>query len=52
MTAVKKYFIPEFLNRVDEIIVFNSLSKEDLYQIIDLQLMDLRENLKKKNNYL
>ena len=52
MTAVKKFFIPEFLNRVDEIIVFNGLSKEDLYQIIDLQLEDLRENLEKKNNTL
>jgi len=52
MTAVKKYFIPEFLNRIDEIIVFNSLAKENLYQIIDLQLTDLRDNLSKKNNIL
>ena len=52
MTAVKKFFIPEFLNRVDEIIIFNSLSREDLYQIIDLQLADLRDNLKKKYNTL
>jgi len=52
MTAVKKFFIPEFLNRIDEIIVFNSLSKENLYDIIDLQLADLRLNLKKQNNTL
>ena len=52
MTAVKKFFISEFLNRVDEIIVFNMLSKEDLYHIIDLQLADLRDNLEKKNNTL
>ena len=52
MADVKKFFIPEFLNRVDEIIVFNSLSKENLYDIIDLQLEDLRENLLKKNNTL
>ena len=52
MTAVKKYFIPEFLNRIDDVIIFNSLSKDDLYSIIDLQLTDLRSNLKKKNNTL
>ena len=52
LTAVKKYFIPEFLNRIDEIIIFNSLSKDDLYEIIDLQLNDLRLNLEKKNNVL
>ena len=52
MAEVNKYFIPEFLNRIDEIIVFNSLRKEDLYAIIDLQLRDLRENLEKKNNIL
>ena len=52
MTAVKKYFIPEFLNRIDELIIFNPLTKDDLYKIIDLQLLDLRENLLKKNNKL
>ena len=52
MTAVKKFFIPEFLNRVDEIIVFNSLSRDNLFHIIDLQLEDLRENLAKTNNTL
>ena len=52
MTSVKKYFAPEFINRIDEIIVFNSLIKEDLYKIIDLQLEDLRQNLDKKNNTL
>ncbi len=52
MTAVKKYFIPEFLNRIDEIIVFNALSRDNLYDIIDLQLEDLRENLAKTNNTL
>ena len=52
MTAVKKYYIPEFLNRIDEVIVFNSLKIEDLQAIIDIQLADLRENLEKKNNTL
>ncbi|SVB93146.1 uncharacterized protein METZ01_LOCUS246000, partial [marine metagenome] len=52
MAQVKKYFIPEFLNRIDEVIIFNSLTKDDLNQIMDIQLTDLRENLLKKNNIL
>ena len=48
-TEIKKYFKSEFLNRIDDIIIFNSLSQDDLYKIIDLQLNDLRVNLKKKN---
>ena len=47
---VNKYFRPEFLNRIDDIIVFNSLEKDDLYEIIDLQLNDLKSNLAHKNN--
>ncbi|MBI65700.1 MAG: Clp protease ClpC [Candidatus Marinimicrobia bacterium] len=49
MENVKQYFKPEFLNRIDEIIVFNPLSKENLYKIIDLELYDLRVNLKNRN---
>ena len=45
-----KYFRPEFLNRIDDIIVFNSLRKADLHQIIDIQLQDIKENLSHKNN--
>ena len=41
--AVKKAFPPEFINRVDEQVYFNSLSREDLEQIIDIELKDLRE---------
>ena len=47
---VERYFRPEFLNRIDDIIIFNSLEKEDLYKIIDLQLDDLKSNLAHKNN--
>ena len=46
---VKKYFKPELLNRLDETIIFNSLNKDNLFDIIDLQLNDLRNNLKSKN---
>ena len=49
---IKKYFLPEFLNRIDEIVLFNSLTKEDLFKIIDLQLLDLKKNLLEKNNTL
>ena len=49
MADVKRYFKPEFLNRIDEIIFFNSLTKDDLYKIIDLELNDLRVNLKERN---
>ena len=38
--SLKDYFRPEFLNRVDEIIVFNSLTREELIQIVDLMLGD------------
>ena len=49
MNDVKRFFKPEFLNRIDEIIFFNSLTKNDLYNIIDLELRDLRANLKERN---
>ena len=41
--AVKKAFPPEFINRVDEQVFFNQLSKEDIEQIIDIELKGLRE---------
>ena len=47
---INRYFRPEFLNRIDDIIIFNALEKEDLHKIIDLQLNDLKTNLLKKNN--
>ena len=40
--AVKKLFPPEFINRVDEKVYFNSLTREDLHKIIDLELKDLK----------
>jgi ATP-dependent Clp protease ATP-binding subunit ClpB len=45
MTALHGHFKPEFLNRVDDIIVFTPLSKEQLVKIIDLRLEDLRRLL-------
>ena len=48
-TALKQIFRPEFLNRVDEIISFDSLTKEQLLQIVDLLLAHTQEALDNKN---
>ncbi len=45
MTEVKKTFRPEFLNRLDEAIVFHELTEEQLRQIVDLMVKDLQERL-------
>ena len=45
MTALRNHFRPEFLNRVDEIIIFHSLSREDLRAIVDIQVAQVRERL-------
>jgi ATP-dependent Clp protease ATP-binding subunit ClpC len=47
LKSLKKHFSPEFLNRVDEIVVFNHLEKEHIKKIIGLQLTNTREHLKK-----
>jgi ATP-dependent Clp protease ATP-binding subunit ClpC len=39
--ALKRAFAPEFLNRIDDVIVFNSLQKEDIFKIIDIELKEL-----------
>jgi ATP-dependent Clp protease ATP-binding subunit ClpC len=46
---MEKYFRPEFLNRVDEIIVFRSLTKEDLKQIVNIELGKVSKRLTEKN---
>jgi len=45
MNAMRQHFRPEFLNRVDEIITFHSLSRSDLAQIVDIQLIHLQKLL-------
>jgi ATP-dependent Clp protease ATP-binding subunit ClpC len=39
--ALKKAFAPEFLNRIDDVVIFNSLTKDDIHQIIDIELSQL-----------
>jgi ATP-dependent Clp protease ATP-binding subunit ClpB len=46
---LKSYFRPEFLNRIDETIVFHPLSKEQLTRIVDVQLEHLRKRLASRN---
>ena len=45
--ALKKAFAPEFLNRVDDVIMFNSLSKEHINEIIDIELAQLFKRIEK-----
>ncbi len=50
--ALKKYFSPEFLNRIDEIIVFHHLRDDDIKAIIDIQLREVRRDLDKQGKEL
>ncbi|MCS7255917.1 MAG: ATP-dependent chaperone ClpB [Thermomicrobium sp.] len=49
MEAVRAHFRPEFLNRIDEIIMFRPLTREQLSQIVDIQLRQVRQRLKQRN---
>ena len=49
MAAVQSHFKPEFLNRLDETIIFNRLSKEHMYRIVDIQLDMLRDRISSLN---
>jgi len=49
LEAVKKVFKPEFLNRVDDIIVFRSLTKEDLQEIIGLEIREVQDRLEERD---
>jgi ATP-dependent Clp protease ATP-binding subunit ClpC len=40
-SALKKAFAPEFLNRIDDVVMFNTLQKEDIHKIIDIELSNL-----------
>jgi ATP-dependent Clp protease ATP-binding subunit ClpC len=46
LTEVKRVFKPEFLNRVDEIVVFKSLDQVQMEKIVDIQMQDIAERLK------
>jgi ATP-dependent Clp protease ATP-binding subunit ClpB len=48
MDALRAHFRPEFLNRVDEIIIFDRLSEEDLKKIVEIQLRRLSKRLEQQ----
>jgi ATP-dependent Clp protease ATP-binding subunit ClpA len=50
--SLKKYFSPEFLNRIDEIIVFRHLHDADIKAIIDIHLLEIRHDLEKQGKEL
>jgi len=43
--ALKRAFAPEFLNRIDDVVLFNTLTKEDIYKIIDIELKGLYDRI-------
>lgn len=50
--ALKRAFAPEFLNRIDDVILFNSLSQEDIHKIIDIELSQLIKRVEKNGYFL
>ncbi len=52
LDVVKRFFKPEFINRLDSLIIFHPLSPEMIAKIIDLQLEEVQERLKKQNLHL
>lgn len=51
-SALKKAFAPEFLNRIDDVVIFNNLEKDDISKIIDLELAKLYSRLEKLNYHV
>ncbi len=49
MQVVQEHFRPEFINRVDEIVVFHSLGREQIRAIVDIQLARLRQRLAERD---
>ena len=51
MDALKHGFRPEFLNRIDEIVIFNPLRKQDLEKIVDIQIAAVAKQLARSPSY-
>jgi ATP-dependent Clp protease ATP-binding subunit ClpB len=52
MAVVRSHFKPEFLNRLDDIVVFHALSTDNLVSIVDIQLARLRDRLAERRLHL
>jgi ATP-dependent Clp protease ATP-binding subunit ClpC len=52
LDEVKKVFKPEFLNRVDDVIVFRPLTREDLEHIVELEIREVESRLKEQNIHI
>jgi ATP-dependent Clp protease ATP-binding subunit ClpC len=48
-SALKKTFSPEFLNRIDDVVIFNTLTKENIHSIVDIALVDLYKRIRDLN---
>jgi ATP-dependent Clp protease ATP-binding subunit ClpA len=48
MNILKRYFRPEFLNRLDDIIIFHRLSRDNIRQIVQIQLQQLADRVREK----
>lgn len=51
MGELKKQFRPEFINRIDEIIVFHKLNNEDIRKIMDIMLNQLKQTNRTRNRH-
>ena len=49
LNVVRNHFKPEFLNRIDEIVVFHALTEEHISEIVELQVQHLRDRLAERN---
>ena len=49
MSILKEFFRPEFINRVDEIIIFHFLTREDIGRIVDIQVGQISDRLRERN---
>jgi len=49
VSEVKKFFSPEFVNRIDDVIVFNNLNEENIREIMDIELTKTKERMRNSN---
>jgi ATP-dependent Clp protease ATP-binding subunit ClpC len=47
--SLTEYFAPEFVNRIDKVVVFNPLDKNDIKKIVSLQMQEIESRLSEKN---